>query len=109
MDKRLLGYDPITKVKTYHYYDEMTDQTHIESVQDVTAFIDLNKKLHNSSYQKDGIGDSWMHAATIPALIQEKWLRELGVDILNKDHMPRVLRLLNDPDWKYLKTGPCRL
>jgi len=109
MDKRLLGYDPLTKVKTYHYYDEVNDLTHIESVQDITPIIELNKKLHNTDFQRKGIKDCWMHGAHIPAIIQEKWLREFGIDILNKDHMPAVLKKLNDPDWKYLKSGSCKL
>jgi len=109
MDKRLLGIDPLTGVKTYHYYDPATDQTHIESTQDITAHVDLAKKLHNTSYQKDGIKNDWMHAAHFPAIIQEKWLREYGIDVMNKDHMPRVLRMLNDPEWKYLKMGSCKL
>ena len=79
MDKRLLGYDSWTGVKTYHYYDPTNDQTTIESVQDITAFVDHSKALHNTSYQKDGIKKDWMHAAHWPPIIQEKWLIEFKI------------------------------
>jgi len=109
MDKRLFGYDPFTKVTTYHYYDHVTDYTHIETVQDIQPYLNLSKKLHNTSYQKDGIKKDMMHAAHFPDVVQEKWLREYGINVLNPAHMPRVLRMLNDPEWKYLKTGSCKL
>jgi hypothetical protein len=109
MDKRFLGYDPVNDVTTFHYYDPTNDQTTIESVQDVSAFLDASKALHNTSYQKDGIKEEWMHGAHFPAIIQEKWLREYGINVLDKNHMPRVLRMLNDPEWKYLKLGSCKL
>ena len=34
-----------------------------------------------------------------------KFLTEKGVDVHNPDHWPAVQRLLNDPDWRYLKTA----
>ena len=47
---------------------------------------------------------SMRKVASIPLIIIEKWKRELGVDIMNKDHMPKVKQLLNDPQYRYLRT-----
>jgi hypothetical protein len=43
--------------------------------------------------------------ASIPIGVQYKWLIHHGVDVMNRDHWPKVKRLLNDPEWRYLKTA----
>ena len=107
--KRLLGIDPFTGVESWHHYDPVTDITNIESVQNITPIIERNKRLHNTDHQQRGIKESWMHGACIPVIIQERWLRKFGVNIYDKDHWPAVRRLLNDPEYKYLKTGTKKL
>ena len=109
MEKRLFDIDPVTGVETYHYYDPMTDETHIERVQDITPIIEMNKALHNTDYQKKGIKEEWLHAAMIPVIVQERWIRKFGIDVYDPDHWPGVRRLLNDPEFKYLKTGTCKI
>jgi hypothetical protein len=47
---------------------------------------------------------SMRKVASIPLIIIEKWKRELGVDVMNKDHMTKVKQLLNDPQYRYLRT-----
>ncbi len=42
--------------------------------------------------------------AKIPNIVIEKWKAEFGVDVLNKDHWPKVKKLLNDPEYRWLKT-----
>ena len=42
--------------------------------------------------------------ASIPLIIIEKWKAEHGVDIMNKDHWHRVKQLLNDPEYRFLRT-----
>ena len=107
--KQLLDSDYLTGVSTWHNYDHHTGITTIETTQDCSSFVEENKKRHNSSYQKDGIKQEWMHAATIPIIIQMKWKQELGVDIYNPDHSKKIAALLNDPEYRYLKTGTLRL
>jgi hypothetical protein len=103
--KRLLDYDPFTGVTQYFHYDDMSGDWGIESVQDVEPIIDTNKAMQNDdNYSRDGIKNEFWHVARIPVTIQEKWLREDGIDIYNKDHWPKVKRKLNDPDYRYLKT-----
>ena len=102
--RKLFDYDPLTGVTQYFHYDELTGGWGIETEQDCTKIIEDNKTLQNhDTYSKDGIKKEWWHVASIPVIIQEKWLREDGIDIYNKDHWPRVKRKLNDPDFRYLK------
>jgi len=100
MAKRLLDFDPFTGMKTFHEYDETEDKTYISYEQDVEPILDRNKAAQN---ENTGPMGDMVHVASIPSTIQLKWLVEHGVDILNKDHMPKVKRLLNDPEWRYLK------
>jgi hypothetical protein len=54
------------------------------------------------------MGDGYL-AASIPSSVMLKWLIEYGVDVMNKDHMPAVKRLLNSSDWMHLKRTPFKL
>lgn len=110
VESRSLGVDPLTGLETIHHYDDQTGYTHIQYKQDITAQIDLNKALHNTDYQKKGIKEEWMHAAHIPDIIQIQWMREYGItDIHSEEYWPLVRRLLNSPDYRYLKTGSCKI
>lgn len=103
--KRLLDYDPLTGVTQYFLYDPVTGEWGVESVQDVESILEVNKKLQNEEgYTRHGIKNDFWHVAQIPVVVQEKWLREEGIDIYNKDHWPKVKAKLNDPDYRYLKT-----
>ena len=105
MDKRLLNYDALTGLFTWHSYDALTDETIISYTADSTPILDVNKKLANDSeYSKDGIKDEFWHYATIPVEVQMDWLINLGVDIYRKEDAKKVSNLLNDPDYLYLKT-----
>lgn len=108
MKKTLLDVDPFTGITTWHHYDAHTDETILEEVQDVQPHIEFNKLLFNNPelHRKDPDG-RWV--ASIPPMVQVKWLREYGVNIHNKDHWPRVRRMLNSPDWRYLKVHPGRI
>jgi hypothetical protein len=110
MITRSLGIDPISGLETIHHYDELTDFTHIEYKQDIQPIIDMNKALHNTSKQHDGVKDAWVHAAIIPQIVQIQWMKDHGIkDVYSEEYWPKVKRLLNSPDYRYLKTGPMKL
>lgn len=101
--RRLLDYDPLTREATY--FEAKDGAWTIESKQDVTPIIELNKMMQNDEdYSKRGMKADWWHYAKIPNVIIEKWMREKGVDVFNKAHRKKVFALLNDPEYKYLKT-----
>ena len=106
MDKRLLDRDPLTGIEEWFHYDHMTDSVHIETKQDVEPIIDGNKDLANDDeYSRDGIKNEMWHYASIPLVIQMKWLNEYGMNDwpLRPGNEKLLFRLLNSPDWKYLR------
>lgn len=107
MAGRFLGFDPALGMADAFHYDNSADKFAVETRQDVEPIIENNKKLANLN---DGFTPSreMRRIASIPLVIIEKWKTELGVDIFNKNHAQALRRLLNDPDWRYLRTSPGR-
>lgn len=105
MTKRIVDYDPYTRMTTTFDYDHVSDTTIIGREQNVEGIIEVNKALaNNEDYTKGGIKESWFHCATIPNVVAEIWLNRYGVNVFDKNHTKAVKRLLNDPEWRYLKT-----
>lgn len=104
MDKRLLDYDPFTGLIQHIYYDETTNETHIETTQDaasLNAGLEMAKALKNDEdYTKKGLKDEALHYAWIPPSVIMKWLAE-GMDINDKKAM---IKKVNTPEYAYLKT-----
>jgi hypothetical protein len=102
---RLLDHDVFSGITTLFDYDPLNDVSTIKTVQDVDPILERNKSLKNDNdYEAKGKKEGWRHLAGIPNIVIQKWKLEKGVDVFNKDHMPAVLKLLNDPDWSHLKT-----
>ena len=98
-------------IKREFGYDHTEDKSVIHSVQDVEPLLELNKKEANGDSMY-GTGDGMMgmrKVASIPLIIIEKWKTDLGVDVMNKDHMPKVKQLLNDPEYAFLRTHNSRI
>lgn len=102
---RFMGYDPaLGLMESFH---AVADDFAIETRQDVEPIIESNKRLANDG---DGFTPSrdMRRIATVPLVVAEKWRNELGVDIFNRNHAGKVRALLNDPDWRFLRTSPGR-
>lgn len=95
-------------IRTRFVEDASTGDLIVHREADVEPLLELNKALATSG---DGYTPSreMRRAASIPLAIVEKWRNELGVDVLNPDHMPKVRQLLNSSEWLYLRTAPGRL
>jgi len=103
MTKRLFRRDPQRGMNIW--WEDTDDGFAIHYEQDVEPILELNKTKQNAGrdyYAKDS--EMW-RVASIPVTVQYAWLTKHGVDVHNEDHWPRVRRLLNDPDWRYLKTA----
>jgi hypothetical protein len=118
VEKRLLDYDPLTRTSTFHHYDDLTKETVIEEIQDVEHFLESNRRTQThdvggakglNEYSRKGIAKGWWHVATIPNTVILKWKRDYGVDVFDKNHTQGIKRLLNDPEWRYLRTGTGRV
>lgn len=105
--RRLFDTDPDTGITEYFHYDPLTGDCAIETIQDCEPVLDVNKSLQNDDdYTKQGIKDEMWHYASIPVVIQLKWLSEYGSQNwpLRPGNEKLLMRLLNSPEWKYLKT-----
>ena len=98
--ERLLDYDPVSGMKEWFSYDESTDTTAIRYEQDITEVIDACKAAQNEDFDKRA--DLW-HAAHVPVGILMEWVAKYGVRAWDKNHAPAVRRLLNDPDYRWLR------
>lgn len=100
--------DPI---KTKFKYDHSEDKVVLHNVQDVEPLLELNKKeLTGDSIYGTGDNVAGMRkVASIPLVVIEKWKRELGVDIMNKNDWPKIKQLLNDPENRFFRTKEGRL
>lgn len=76
------------------------------ATQDVQPILDFNKEMFGDPGRGYTPSKDMRHIAEIPLVVAEEWKNRFGVDVFNKDHAPAVKRLLNDPDWRYLRTAP---
>jgi len=103
--KKVLDFNPITGESVHFDYDEQSDVMKITHQQNVDHILDRNKALAaNEARTKRGIKNDMLHYATIPNSLILKWKQELGVDVFDLKHRKKVFKLLNDPEYKYLKT-----
>jgi len=99
--------DPI---KTKFKYDHNEDKVILQNVQDVEPLLELNKKeaLGDSIYGPQS-NNGMRKVASIPLIMIEKWKRELGIDIYDKNDWPKIKQLLNDPEYRFLRTHESKI
>jgi hypothetical protein len=104
MQKRLLGYDEFTGLMTFHHYDELTDESHIETRQtdfQLNRELEATKELKNDEdYSKKGMKNEMLHYAHIPSGVLMEWFSQ-GVDIKDRKEL---IKMVNKPEYSYLKT-----
>ena len=106
MGERLLDYDPLTGLKSFHSYDDITEQTTIRYEQDVEPVLDANK--HDLNHADRKMGDL-VHVARVPIGIQLEWYVKYGVRMWDKNHKKKVAQLLDSSDYRYLKRLPIQI
>ncbi len=103
--KQFLSHDPLNAITQHTDYDHGTDTLLVHSEGEYDSVLELNKKMANDTdYTKDGIRSEFWHYASIPPIVQMKWLVEKGVDVWKKEDAKKVSQLLEDPEYRYLKT-----
>ena len=106
-EKYLIDKDPITGEECYAHFDEEGNVRieHSASMADVKRILEWNKaKANDEDATRKGMKDDWWHYARIPNIVALKWLNEHGVNIYDRNHQKAMFRLLNSPEYKYLKT-----
>jgi hypothetical protein len=79
----------------------------IQTIQDVQPILDHNKQCQ--SFGDPASTETFRRVASIPLVFIEKWRNELGVDFYNPDHQDKVIALLNDPEYRWLRTDGSQL
>jgi hypothetical protein len=102
MTARLLGFDPPSGLAQWWLEDGEGNWAQKAS-QRVEALLDLNREAQNHCDPYNAARDVRM-VARIPLIVIAKWRNELGVDYWNPDHQDKVDALLNDADWRWLRT-----
>lgn len=101
--RALLDYDPLSGVSCYWTSDGK--QVTLTHEQDISFLLAKNAEARNDEDKtKRGWKKDWWKYATIPTVVEMKWLQDYGVSLDNPDHRKKVFELLNSPEYKYLKT-----
>lgn len=84
----------------------------IARTQDVEKILDENKRRMNAAPNVNSgqvfTEEVFNKVASIPMVVVEQWLAE-GIDVFNPEHHKAVMRKLNDPEYRYLRTLPGKL
>ena len=89
-----------------YYWDEATQTSTIKTTWDVGDILDQNKRRANSSVDSRFGGEMLHHVAEIPMGVIMKLKSEHNIDVFDTtpDTTKRLLKLLDDPEWRYLKS-----
>ncbi len=104
MSRRLLDWDGTEHGLAHFWHEDGEGGWAQEIVQQPARLLDLNREAQNHCDPYNGERDVRM-VARIPLIIIAKWRTELGVDYWNPDHQAKVNALLNDPEWRWLRTN----
>lgn len=98
--KELIDFDPVTGERMFLCRD--ADGYSIRQEHDVTPVIEANKANATEGFDKRK--DLWL-AARVPIGIMFEWKKRYGVEFWNPNHKKRVMNLLDDPEWRYLRVN----
>ena len=104
---RKLYLDTSEGIVEHLVFDDSERKFHLQRQSDVTENIEWNKREYNQNRQgKDGLGSK---VADVPMGVVVDWKVRLGMDFIDRNHWPAILRKLDDPEWRYLRTTPGRI
>lgn len=113
IDKRLFDRNEVFGITRHSYYDSDNDTFTIETVQDVEAVLEDNKRRYNSVDERARWNDGLHKVATIPLAVLEgliqKGVYAPGKTNVYKDNGVRFRRFLNDRDNRFFRTRPGRI
>lgn len=102
--ERLLDCDHLTGISTYHSFEN--GKRTLRTVQDIDAILDDNKSgQYNAKGRATERGRIGFRVASIPIMVQYKWLHEEGWDCMSNDPgcQKKLRQKLNDPEWRHLR------
>jgi len=84
---------------TTNIYADDTGTAVIEKVQDHREWIERNRAIRDTATGHESL----RHIGFIPDFVIDQWRRE-GIDIFNKDDMPKIIAKLNTNEFHLLKS-----
>jgi len=111
-DFKHLGYDSNGVKEDFHFDEEKQEVTIARTfLGDASplAQIELNKAFQNSGHSGYSSDKTYKQVASIPVAVIESWVMEFGVDPTAKGNEVLLARLLNSPDYRFLRTGGGRI
>lgn len=104
MAKTLLSYDPASGIKEWHDYDHSDRKTRIITEQDCQSIVDFNKSCQRSNLKEIGKKQDMMLFARVPNAVIMKWKQDHNIDVFKKEDLPKIEKLLQSREYKYLRT-----
>jgi hypothetical protein len=97
------------EVKTTLEFDAAEGKHILRHTQDVSSILDANKRE-----QADNIGKKFgdfTKVASIPMAVVLEWQQKYGINVMapSPEDKAKLVALLNDPDYAYLRTRGGRL
>jgi hypothetical protein len=92
------------ELQTTYAYDDVDDKITFAYRQDVSGLLAENRALqnHNDGYTQDR---TMKRVARIPLVVCEKIRIEKGWDPMHPHNSEKLLQLLDEPEYAYLKTS----
>ena len=99
----------MSELKTSLTFDNAGETILLKHEQDVSNILDANKRA-----QADAVGEKWgdfTRVASIPFAVVLEWKDKYGINVMapSEEDKARMVALLNDPDYAYLRTREGRL
>lgn len=102
--KELISWDPLNGIAQYHHYDSDTGTSVFESIGDAGPALERNKAIANDGdIWRKGVKNDFALYASIPTIFQLKLLTEHGIDVYKKEDGPRLSKVLENPEYRFLK------
>lgn len=97
----LLEFDPVLKIRRGFTYNHADESFIIDTKQNVTSLIEMNKSLANMTDERAGWKGDFHRVASIPLTTYMKLVQE-GIAHDNE----RMLRWLDEPEQRLFRTRP---
>lgn len=97
---------PVKDAWQTYYWDESKQELTIKNTFEVGDILEQNKRRANSSLDQRYGNERLHEVAQIPVVFVTKFLKEYNLDVFSSDpsEKKRLRKLLEDPEFRFLKT-----
>lgn len=101
--RRVLDVHPDGLTEVFHW-DESEKRFAIEYKQDAEPTVNLAKAIDSETGGWSPTRE-WKHVASVPVTVQLQMIQRYGADPFKRGNEDLLKRVLNDPEWRYLRIG----